>query len=110
MIPLFTDRAAAVPAACPIAMQGGITRMAPAAVEPGSWCGSDDACAIWDVTYDHKPRQFCECGGIMYYTFGTVKFKCIVCGKEIDISNEQSRPIGDSPEGGPGRRPRRRRP
>ena len=81
-----------------------------ATVEPGSWCGSNDACCIWDVTYDHQPREFCSCGGIMYYTFGTTKFKCISCGKEKDISNESSRPIGQgrnnpSKQGRGGKRP-----
>ena len=75
-----------------------------ATVEPGSWCGSNDACIIWDVTYDHQPREFCACGGIMYYTFGTTKFKCISCGKEVDISDEHARPIGQGRNQGRRRR------
>ena len=75
-----------------------------ATVEPGSWCGSNDACVIWDVTYDHQPREICSCGGIMYCTFGTTHFKCIACGKEEDISDEHARPIGQGRNKFPGPR------
>ena len=80
-----------------------------ATVEPGSWCGSNDACVIWDVTYDHQPREYCTCGGVMYYTWGTTQFKCIACGKEVDISDEHSRPIGQGRKGFPRRTPRGKR-
>ena len=54
-----------------------------ATVEPDSWCGSDDACLIDDVTYDHEPVAVCEkCGGYMYetYSWELVYWKCKTCG------------------------------
>lgn len=35
-----------------------------ATVEPGSWCGSEDSCSIWDVTYDNEPSKLLcpKCG------------------------------------------------
>lgn len=52
-----------------------------ATVGVGSWCWSDDACYIWDVTYDHIPSAYCDCGGIMY-SIGVEYCRCVVCGKE----------------------------
>ena len=50
------------------------------------FCGSNDYCNWWDVTYDHEPIAICKrCGGIGYET-GTwyyTKCKCSKCGFEV---------------------------
>ena len=39
-----------------------------ATVEAGSWCGSNDSCYEWDVTYDHYPvKNLCPICGINLY-------------------------------------------
>ena len=62
-----------------------------ATVEPGSWCGSNDSCSIWDVTYDNEPsKHLCpKCGAnlcleyVDYYTNpadDTYHYRCPKCG------------------------------
>ena len=64
-----------------------------ATVEPNSWCGSDDACWIWDVTYDHEPANInCpNCKSFMYVNWvdystnpsdDVFHYKCKNCGFE----------------------------
>ena len=53
-----------------------------ATVEGGhGFCGSNDYCLWFDVTYDHQPTPYhcSKCGGIMY-EYGK-KRKCINCGE-----------------------------
>ena len=40
-----------------------------ATVEADSWCGSNDSCSIWSVTYDNKPTKLkCpDCGGTLCF-------------------------------------------
>ena len=46
-----------------------------ATVEPGSWCGSNDWCAIVDVTYVNSPNRVCPyCGGYSIF-IGRVEFR-----------------------------------
>ena len=46
-----------------------------ATVEPGSWCGSNDWCAIIDVTYVNSPNRVCPyCGGYSIF-IGRVEFR-----------------------------------
>ena len=74
------------------AISGGADRDWPnegcaATVEPGSRCGSNDACWKWDVTYEHAPvnGKCNRCGGALYYLNkdrdGTT-YKCVACGNE----------------------------
>ncbi len=59
-----------------------------ATVEPGSWCGSNDACHKWDVVYDHKPsKNTCPVCRINLYLDHeehsseiTIYYRCIKCG------------------------------
>ena len=64
-----------------------------ATVEPNSWCGSNDSCIWWDVTYDHEPANIhCpNCGAIMYINWvdyytdpshDVYHYKCKNCGCE----------------------------
>ena len=61
-----------------------------ATVEYGSWCGSNDKCIYWDVTYDFQPTPtHCpNCGKNMYLQ-NTIKhsstefeeqYRCKYCG------------------------------
>lgn len=51
-----------------------------ATVEPGSHCGSNDACWRFDVTYDHMPEKVCEkCGGYMYAGNGVYSTNGYIC-------------------------------
>ena len=61
-----------------------------ASVEDGSWCGSDDKCKIWDVTYDNFDP--CPKGGrhdwkLLYTATGLIgakkcdKYECQKCQK-----------------------------
>lgn len=51
-----------------------------ATVEPGSRCGSNDACWHFDVTYDHMPEKVCEkCGGYMYAGTGVYSTNGYIC-------------------------------
>ena len=57
-----------------------------ATVEQGSWCWSDDACAICDVTYENMPKTFCpRCGAGMTKEIDGeyAKYTCTLCGKII---------------------------
>ena len=57
-----------------------------ATVEQGSWCWSDDACAIFDVTYENMPKTFCtRCGAGMTKEIDGVyaKYTCTFCGKIV---------------------------
>jgi len=64
-----------------------------ATVEPGSWCGSNDACWYWDVEYAHEPKEICpKCGGYLYLEYrhtglGSMMnhYKCNNCGYEKDV-------------------------
>ena len=39
-----------------------------ATVEPNSWCGCDDWCEIWDVSYVNSPARVCpHCGGMQIF-------------------------------------------
>ena len=59
-------------------------------VEYGSWCGSNDKCIVWDVTYDFQPTgNLCpNCGKNMYkqntISLGEKKYedqyRCKYCG------------------------------
>ena len=59
-------------------------------VEYGSWCGSNDKCIVWDVTYDFEPTgNLCpNCGKNMYkqntISLGEKKYedqyRCKYCG------------------------------
>lgn len=56
-----------------------------ATVEAGSWCGSNDSCAVWSVTYDHEPVRFkCDKCLTNYYIADendyTRIYKCPKCG------------------------------
>ena len=58
-----------------------------ATVEPGSWCGSNDSCVLFSVTYEHPPLSHpCDvCGGQTYLTLHNRfydHYKCLVCGHE----------------------------
>ena len=64
-----------------------------ATVEPGSWCGSNDSCYYWDVTYTHEPSKVnCpKCGAFMYLNWvnydtrpsdDIYHYKCKKCGTE----------------------------
>lgn len=63
-----------------------------ATVEAGSWCGSNDFCHWWDVTYEHNPQRLrCACGTNYYalekkdaYTI----YKCPKCGDTERVDNE----------------------
>ena len=49
-------------------------------VEPGSWCGSNDECVIFSVTYDHPPKFICKrCGGGMYFLRSKGNHDIYVC-------------------------------
>ena len=55
------------------AVSGGVSRDwategCAATVQPGSWCGTNDKCVIWSVTYDHPPTHYkcSRCGGWLY--------------------------------------------
>ena len=61
-----------------------------ATVNYGSWCGSNDRCIVWDVTYDFEPTStLCpNCGKNMYLQ-NTIKhssteyeeqYRCKFCG------------------------------
>ena len=66
-------------------------------MEPGSWCGSDDCCTIWDVTYEHLPVGTCAvCGGVLMKMYSKwveghdeTHYKCASCGREIMIKNSR---------------------
>ena len=68
-----------------------------ATVEPGSWCGSNDMCYVWDVTYDHIPVGECSvCGGVLVRTFSVwvsghdeSHYQCARCGRELMIKNSR---------------------
>lgn len=62
---LSTDELAAVSGG---ADRDWLTDGCAATVEPGSWCGSNDACSIWSVTYSHEPtsNKCPRCGGFLY--------------------------------------------
>lgn len=69
-----------------------ITDGCAATVEPGSWCGSNDSCHVWDITYDNPPKALCpKCGGGMTKSIddNVVRYTCAVCGhvKEEKINN-----------------------
>ena len=62
-----------------------------ASVEPGSWCGSNDYCHQFDVTYKHMPTDdLCpRCGSNMYIDHidydtnpsdDTYYYRCKTCG------------------------------
>lgn len=66
-----------------------------ATVEPGSWCGTNDRCVAFSVTYDHEPqKEKCpKCGAFMYiyhtqyvYAGSETKvfdyYRCPKCGYE----------------------------
>lgn len=60
-----------------------------ATVEPGSWCGSNDRCHAFEVSYEHRPVRYCsKCGGISYkiHPYGgnekATWSRCVVCGYE----------------------------
>ncbi|MBE6725377.1 MAG: hypothetical protein E7576_09345 [Ruminococcaceae bacterium] len=64
-----------------------------ASVEPDSWCGSNDSCHYWDVTYTHEPAEvICpNCGAYMYLNWvdyatrpsdDIYHYKCKNCGTE----------------------------
>ncbi len=64
-----------------------------ASVEPDSWCGSNDSCHYWDVTYTHEPAKvICpNCGAYMYLNWvdyatrpsdDIYHYKCKNCGTE----------------------------
>ena len=66
-----------------------------ATVEAGSWCGSNDSCWNWDVTYHHEPSKHkCSvCGTNMYLEYrytglGSARYhyKCNNCGHEMETS------------------------
>ena len=46
-----------------------------ATVEPGSWCGSNDWCAIADVTYENSPNKVCLYCGRYSIFIGRVEFR-----------------------------------
>lgn len=65
-----------------------------ATVEPYSWCKSDDACVVWDVTYDNYPldERCPTCGTLLYskqdpyeayYKVIAVRHICKKCGYNI---------------------------
>ena len=74
-----------------------------ATVNYGSWCGSNDRCIVWDVTYDFEPTStLCpNCGKNMYLQ-NTIKhssteyeeqYRCKFCGcittrKYVDNSSK----------------------
>ena len=45
-----------------------------ATVKPGSWCGSNDSCSWFDVTYDRPPTSS----------------KCPLCGTNLYVDNSYS--------------------
>lgn len=60
-----------------------------ATVEPGSWCGSNDRCHAFEISYEHRPVRYCsKCGGISYkiHPYGgnekATWSRCNVCGYE----------------------------
>lgn len=68
-----------------------------ATVEPGSWCGSNDACRAFDVTYDNRPVRYCsKCGAVSYKIHpmgGNEKAtwsRCTVCGFEQWCDNAEN--------------------
>ena len=54
-----------------------------ATVERGSWCGSNDKCIHFEVTYEHLPCGDCPyCDGIVYeYSSFEGVYKCKKCGR-----------------------------
>ena len=60
-----------------------------ATVEINSWCGSNDMCYCWDVTYDNPPVATCEkCGGLMVYSGKDNQDKlytCVRCGYVLHV-------------------------
>lgn len=60
-----------------------------ATVEAGSWCGSNDKCFTWEVTYDNMPSMTCSiCNGAMEYIGGTghyETYRCKKCGYTREI-------------------------
>lgn len=70
-----------------------------ATVKAESWCGSNDSCHLWDVTYDHEPvKLICPKCGINLYLdhvdyahfvgndpkgFDTYHYRCKKCGYNI---------------------------
>ena len=61
-----------------------------ATVEPGSWCGSNDACIIFDVCYANAPvnKKCPNCRTYLYNTscqeglYKVYKYVCWKCGYE----------------------------
>ncbi len=56
-----------------------------ATVEAGSWCGSNDSCYIWDVTYSNMPSMTCLiCNGAMSFIEYNGRediYQCTKCGR-----------------------------
>ena len=72
-----------------------------ATVEPGSWCWSDDKCALVSVLYEHSPlmnSRCVQCGSYVYkyiykpsgYPFvkGQIYHVCTTCGHQEFIKYE----------------------
>ena len=54
-----------------------------ATMEPGSWCGSNDCCYFWDVTYDNEPTKtscpFCGSDPMVTWTMRDSEGIYIIC-------------------------------